>query len=285
MVLGRSLFKAFKRFYAEGGFSVASAVAFAFVLSVFPFFVFTASIANYFGAEDQVQDMLKLVFSLFPREVSSALVPEVAKAIRNSDLDILTFGGVMMLIFSSNGIESLRAAFDTAYEDEEDRTYVWQRIQGLLFVIETAAVMIIVSSLLVLAPNLTEHLTPYLPPSFVEIFTNELGYAVLLIFVVFQFYLFHRYLPAADHSFTELLPGILLSLVIWVPIAALFSLYLNYASYGAIYAGISQLVVALIFFQITSAIVIFGAYFNKSLKDEREKAAEGRHTRDLFKTA
>lgn len=264
---------AFRRFYKEGGFSVASAVSFSFILSLFPFFVFSASVAEALGAAHHFRGIVELFFALFPDEVSRPLIPEIWKAINNNDVGVLTLGGISMVFFASNGIESLRMAFNTAYRDEENRSYIWQRIQGLFFVVESAFAIVIIGCFLIWAPELAQMLVPYMPETVDVIFTERAAYAVMLTMMLFQFYLYHRYLPAAQHSFSELWPGIFLSLVLWLVLAALFSLYLRFANYDALYAGVSHLVIALIFFQITAAILILGANFNRALRRKREESA------------
>ena len=44
----------------------------------------------------------------------------------------------------------------------------------------------------------------------------------------------------------------LLSTCLWLALASLYSYYLNFSDYTRFYAGLSQLMVALIFFQMTA---------------------------------
>ena len=53
-----------------------------------------------------------------------------------------------------------------------------------------------------------------------------------------------------------------------------YSIYLGYSNYTRFYAGLSQLMIALIFFQLTAVIIILGAELNRGLiefKKMREK--------------
>ena len=61
----------------------------------------------------------------------------------------------------------------------------------------------------------------------------------------------------------------LLSAVLWIAEALLFSTYLSFNDYSRFYGGLTQLMSALIFFQVSAMIVILGAEFNRSLAEVR----------------
>jgi membrane protein len=72
-------------------------------------------------------------------------------------------------------------------------------------------------------------------------------------------------------------PGILLSIVLWLALAGLWSRYLAITNYSLFYAGLSQLMIALIFFQFTAITILLGAEFNRGvieMKRMRREAAE-----------
>ncbi|MEI9900537.1 MAG: hypothetical protein WDN31_10915 [Hyphomicrobium sp.] len=53
--------------------------------------------------------------------------------------------------------------------------------------------------------------------------------------------------------------------MLWLTVAGLYSYYLNFSDYARFYAGLSQLMVAMIFFQMTAVIVILGAELNRGI--------------------
>lgn len=72
-------------------------------------------------------------------------------------------------------------------------------------------------------------------------------------------------------------PGVLLSIVLWLALAGLWSRYLAITNYSLFYAGLSQLMIALIFFQFTAITILLGAEFNRGvseMKRMRREAAE-----------
>ena len=78
---------------------------------------------------------------------------------------------------------------------------------------------------------------------------------------------FHLWLAAGKRGIADVWPGIALSVVLWLTIAGFYSYYLNFSDYARFYAGLSQLMVALIFFQFTAIIIILGAELNRGIME------------------
>ena len=76
----------------------------------------------------------------------------------------------------------------------------------------------------------------------------------------------------------------LLSMVLWLIAASLYSYYLNFSDYTRFYAGLSQLMVAMIFFQMTAVIVILGAELNRGIL-EFKKLTNGKNGNDAHLVA
>ena len=54
-------------------------------------------------------------------------------------------------------------------------------------------------------------------------------------------------------------------MVLWLASAGLYSRYLDFNDYTRFYAGLSQLMVAMIYFQVTAIVVILGAELNRGI--------------------
>src|ERR1700752_3899808 len=83
--------------YADSGFAMAGAVAFSFVLSLFPFSIFLGALAGVFGGEERAQEGVKRLFELVPKPVAEALAPEVTEAMGRTRFDLLTYGAFISL--------------------------------------------------------------------------------------------------------------------------------------------------------------------------------------------
>ncbi len=262
----RIFWNAISRLYNNSGISMASAVAFSFVLSVFPFFVFVAAIAGFLGGSEHILEAITQAFIILPPEVRNFLVPEIQNAINTNSTGLLTFGGLSMLFFASAGIEALRSALNRAYRDTEDRGFIRRRIQSVLFVFESAFVMIALGCTILFAPLIAEKISPLFHAVISDSWLIQaVSYVLALIVLICQLFAFHAWLPAGNRTFKQLWPGIFISVTLWVICAAGFSFYVNYGGYEELYVGLSQIIIALIFFHFSSILIIFGAEFNRAL--------------------
>jgi membrane protein len=67
-------------------------------------------------------------------------------------------------------------------------------------------------------------------------------------------------------------PGVLLSVGLWIIAGWIYSWWLTVSDYSIFYGGLTQLLSALIFFQVSALIIILGAEFNRSLAEDRAGA-------------
>ena len=82
----RILVAALYELYADSGFSMAGAVAYAFVLSLFPFCIFLGALAGHFGGQALARAAVAQLFEMAPAPVVDAIAPEVMAVMGQSRL-------------------------------------------------------------------------------------------------------------------------------------------------------------------------------------------------------
>ena len=88
-----------------------------------------------------------------------------------------------------------------------------------------------------------------------------------------QLFAFHLWLPGGKRRLKDVWPGVLLSPRPLAHGREPLLLLLNFSDYTRFYAGLSQLMVALIFFQTTAVIVILGAELNRGIFELKRMGA------------
>ena len=276
MTILRQAWRAFLALFYDGGFAMAGAMAFSLVLAIFPFFMFVSGIAGFIGGAELAAVAAEQIFQMMPREVAAYLVPQIEAVLGQERYSLLTYGGLITLFFASNGIESLRWALNTSYEDDDQRSIFWLRLQSFALVIMTALVMLFLAYTVVIAPLISSafgaNLAALLPHA---LLSKWLRIIVAFLILVTLLFVFHAWLPARRRSLAELWPGIAMTIILWGLTAYGFSYYLDFTNYSTIYAGLSQAVIALIFFYLASAIMIYGAEFNHARALERRAIQAG----------
>ena len=266
-VLRRALWTLFE----DSGFSMAGAIAFSFLLSLFPFCIFLGALAGTIGGQDLAAFAVGQLFDAVPEPVAKALAPEVGRVMGQSQYGLLSIGAAISLFFATSAVESLRAALNVAYRVREPRSYLWCLAQSSLFVFASAAGMLVVAWGVVVGPALAASSNSAAVLWLVEhgLFSPPTRYTIVLCVTLAQLLAYHIWLAAGRRSIADIWPGAVLSVALWILAAALYSRWLTFSDYTKFYAGLTQLLSALIFFQVSGMIMILGAEFNRALADAR----------------
>jgi membrane protein len=265
----RTLLAAIYRLYEHSGFAMASAVAFSFVVSLFPFCIFLGALAGVFGGRPLAAEAVAQLFQILPPAVAQALVPQVEAIMGSSRIDLLTVGGFLALFFATSALETLRAALNGAYRVRETRPYPLCLALSMLLVLLSAASMLVLTWAVVVGPGIAARFEPSLTKTLLDsswlapITRYALGGAV----IAGQLLAFHLWLAAGKRRVADVWPGVALSVALWLTVAGFYSHYLSISDYARFYAGLSQLMVAMIFFQFTSIIIILGAELNRGIME------------------
>ena len=263
----RTLLEAIYRLYEHSGFALAGAMAYSFVVSLFPFCIFLGALAGVFGGRELANEAVAQLFQILPQKVAAGIAPQVESIMGNSRIDLLTASAGLALFFATTAIETLRSALNGAYRVVETRSYFLSLLRSMLFVLVSAVSVLILAWVVIVAPALAARVEPSLTQPLVD--STWLGetvrYSLAAIVIAGLLIAFHLWLAAGKRKVRDVWPGVLFSMVLWLVVASVYSYYLDFSDYSRFYAGLSQLMVALIFFQLTAVIVILGAELNRGI--------------------
>ena len=275
----RTLLEAIYRLYEHSGFAMAGAVAFSFVVSLFPFCIFLGALAGIFGGRELAAQAVEQLFQILPQGVAAGLAPQVEAIMGRTRIDLLTVSAGLSLFFATNAIETLRTALNGAYRVIETRPYLLCLLRSMVFVFVSAVSMLVLTWVVVVGPAMAARFDPALTQSFTLMRSTWAGaifrYASAGAVIAAQLLAFHLWLAAGRRRIQDVWPGVLLSTALWLLAESLYSYYLNLSDYTRFYAGLSQLMVAMIFFQMTAAIVILGAELNRGIFEFKRMNAVG----------
>jgi membrane protein len=273
----KAVIAAVRAVYADSGFAMAGAVAFSFVLSLFPFCIFLGALAGVFGGEERAKEGVRQLFEIVPKPVAEALAPVVMEVMGSTRLDLLTFGAFISLFFATSAIESLRAALNVAYRQKEMRSYAMCLLESTAFVIVSAIGMLVLTWGVVVGPELAARIKPawllwladtgWLP--------LIVRFAIVIAAIGLQLVAYHLWLAAGHRRLADVWPGVLLSIVLWLLAARLFGSWLTFSNYSRFYAGLTSVMSALVFFQLSAIIILLGAELNRGLMEIKERRVIG----------
>jgi membrane protein len=249
------------------------------LFSLFPFLIFLTTLAAEIGQTDTVREFILLALAAAPDEVSDAIRPAIEEVVNTRRTGLMTVSILASLWAVSSGIEALREALNKAYGVEEPRSIWFCRLQSLLFTIIFSVGIIVVMLVVVIGPVVWSFVEPHLDVDwewgwFYEAARWTVAVGVLYLVVV----LLYRWLPSRHLPPREILPGAAVTVVLWMLLASLFSLYLqNLGRFSVTYGSLGGIVLTLMFFYISGLIFIFGAEINSARR--RAEAARLRAER------
>jgi membrane protein len=255
------------RLLRHEGFELSGYIAFTAILALFPFLIFLTALAGFLGDASSADRVIATLFELAPPEVAQVLAPILRDVLTQQHGGLLTISILFALWTASSGVEALRTLLNRCYEVTETRAFWQTRPVSVVIVVGGASLALVLSIALVLGPVIWKFVTEYLPISgawFLPWIAVRYGGAAVLVAVCLVG--LHRMLPNCHQPVRRVWPGAATTALLWLAMAALFSVYVDhFASYSVTYGSLGGAVMTLMFFYISAVIFAFGAELNAGL--------------------
>ena len=260
---------AYYRFLADDGWAIASHIALSALMSLFPFLILVTALGGFlFGSTQLADEVASILLQAWPTEVATPIAGEIRRVLLGARNDLLTVGVALAIYFASSGIESLRIGLNRAYGVPESRSWWLLRLESIGYVLLAAVGLLALSFLIVLAPLIITTAVRYFPKlePLWSMF-NFLRISVAATVLIVALFIVHKWLPAGRRPFVTILPGIAVTLVLWLITGELFGDYLaNFAyTYVSYYAGLASVMIALVFLYMIASIFIMGGELNAAI--------------------
>jgi membrane protein len=264
---------AFYTFLADDGWAIASHIALSALMALFPFLIVLTSLAGFFGSKDLADQAAGLMLQVWPKQVADTLSSEIHDVLTTTRGDALTIGLVLAVYFASNGVESLRVALNRAYAVIEPRSWYWLRLESIGYTLIAAVASLAMAFMIVLGPLMLEAARRHVPLIVAnnENFLNVARYGITILAMVVALFILHAWLPAGRRGFTQIVPGIIFTMVASLLSGIVFGQYLaRFANnYVTMYAGLASVIIALVFLYFIAAIFVYGGELNAAIIKSR----------------
>jgi membrane protein len=276
--LSKLLLESVRRLFADEAVPLAGNIAFRSIFSLFPFLIFLTAIAGFVGTEEQARAAVNFLLDVAPENLVRPLEGEIRSILTVPRADLLSLAALLTIWSAMAGVDSVRVGLNRAYDLREGRS-MWQLyLIDILCVIGAAISFLAFSFLVVLMPLALRVAASYgvdLIGRFSALQELRLFLAALLLFL--GVLAAHLILPARRLPLRRLLPGVLLTVLIWMALALGFSYWLlRFNSFASTYASLSGLFAAMFFIYLAALVLILGGEFNLVLEvlSSGEKAPE-----------
>jgi membrane protein len=251
----------------------AAALAFHALLALFPFVIFLLTLLGALGLSDFFSWLLSQARIALPAD-AYALVAQVIGEIEGQPrAGLLSLSILFALWAASSGVRSMMNALNVAYDVAETRP-VWQRYPlSIVYTIGLAALMIVASGLMLAGPRAVQWLTGQIRLSQAAVaLWNGLRWPIVILLLLLAFAVIYKVAPNIDQPFRFVTPGSVVGVAIWIITSLGFSAYVErFGNYGATYGSLGGMVVLLLYFFVSAAVLLFGAEVNATIHPATEQ--------------
>lgn len=243
------------------------------LLSVFPAIAALVAVYGMFATPaDVVRDMKNF----------SGVMPPGTWNIFNSQLQTLArqrqgtlttgaiIGVVLALWSASSAMSALMSATNIAYAEREKRGFIQFYLLAILFTVGAVVGFLL---MLVLGIVVPAALQSFGTSHWVQIVVAVLRFALLWAMAVLGLAVVYRYAPARERpQWRWVTWGSAIAATLWIIASGLFAYYVrDFGTYGKTYGALGDFVVLLMWFYISSFVVVLGAEVNAEAERQTRK--------------
>ncbi len=259
---------------------MAAALAYYFVLSLFPALIFLSAVVAYLPVPDLFNQALALMARFLPADSMGLVQRVLADIVTPNRETFLSFGILGTIWAASGGFAAAIEALNIAYEVEDDRPFWKTRplALGLAFII--GALMLIALCVMVVGPRFGQWLAVrvHLSELFVRLWpyihwTIAIGFTVLAIEALYFL------APNVKQRFRATLPGAVLAVGCWIGLSYLLGVYFrHFGTFNKTYGTLGGAIALMVWLYWTGFAMLVGALLNAELaKISREGKLQEKH--------
>lgn len=241
----------------------ASALAFQMLFSLFPFLLFLIALIGFLDLQRFFDWLQQQAALLLPAQAMDTVNTVIAQ-FQQQRAGLFSVGIIVALWTASAGVRSTMLAMNKAYDVEEGRP-AWKRIPlSVLYTVGIALMLLSAAALMLVGPEVMSWLAGWvgLEQLIVTLWT-WLRWPVAILLLILAVAVIYYVAPDVEQSFRFITPGSVLAVLVWIAASLGFGFYVrNFANYDATYGSVGAIIVMLLYFFISAAVLLFGAELN-----------------------
>lgn len=262
-------------FMADDMPTYSAALAYRVLMSLFPFLIFLTTLLGFLGVPQLFEWLREQAAYVLPAE-AMRLVNTVLSELQTPQGGLMSVSVALAIWSASAAVMEMMTALNVAY-DVAERRPTWKRmLLAIVYTLALAAMLGLAAGLMLIGPAVLEWGGRYigLDSLFVAIWTWlrwPLAAILLMIVVAIVYYA----APNLKQRFRVASAGSVLAVVIWVAMSLAFAFYAqNFGNYNKTYGSMGAVIVLLLYFFLSAAVLLFGAEVNAVISRERGESLE-----------
>jgi membrane protein len=254
---------------------LAAALAYYSFLAIPSILLVALGVFSAFADPSAVQSLIDKIGTVAPADATALLDDSLTRMSQNNSggWAIAAVGFVLALWTTTGAMTALMRALNRAYEREETRGFVRQRLSALAMVAVMLVAFALVFGLLVLGPALSGWIGDAVGIEAVFRWIWWVAQWPVLIVGLLAAFASVLYIgPNVDHPRWQFVsPGSLFAVVVWLLASGLFAVYTaTFSSYNKAWGSLAAVIVMLTWLWLTGCALLLGAEINAETERSRE---------------
>ena len=265
--------------YEHGAISYSKGAAYSALLSFFPVLTTLTTILVQANAERVSRKIVETLFNVVPtgtQELVQAFF--TARGVRPITLPVVA---VILALWAASGVMmSLMEGFQATLKLANPRGIIRQRLMAVWLVLVGILPVVFASAMMLFGERTELTILRWLGllqwdqtvAGGVAFIAKMLRYALVLITVLSVNSMFYFFGPAAPRKGRQILPGAILSTVLWMLVTWAFTWYVrDIAKYNVLYGSIGAVIALLVWMYLLSLISLIGFEYNVARSNDSRK--------------
>jgi len=255
---------------------VAAGLAFWSMLSMVPLLMALAALLSMLRIPGLLPQLLGVLAMLVPAD-SLAMVEKMVGGLLAPHRGMLSCGFVIYIWSTTTGFTALITALNVAYDVTAPRSWLRDRLQGLILACTSGGLLTISLLALLAGPGFGHFMGTVIPiPASLERMWPLIRVATVFVAFVVALELVYFLAPNRKQRFTSTLPGAVVAIALWFAGSAGLSFYLNhFAHYSRLYGGMGAVTGLMFWIYLTALAILIGAEANAELAKRRDSLFRG----------
>lgn len=252
------------------GFIHAGNLAYLALLTLFPFFIILAAVAQLFGHGPETMVAVRSFLRTVPPSVADLLAKPIADVLAARSGSLLWLGAVVGLWSVVSFIETIRDILRRAYGTAFSRSFLQYRLSSMALIVGSVILALTAFSAQVLITAVEQFIYRLIP--FARDIANWVGLSRLVPLAMLMaalYVVFYSLTPSKyRYSACPKWPGAFFTAFWWMGVTLLLPAILGLlGSYDLTYGSLAGVIIALIFFWFVGLGLVFGAHLNAALAE------------------
>ena len=261
-LLSNPIFTAINRTSNICGFEHAGYMSFMVLFSFFPFIVFFLTLTSNFGNSELGLYLVQLIVEQVPESSSKFIVNALEEVAKSPPKNLLTLAIIGNIWTSSSFLEGLRTILNRIYQVNSPPPYFVRRILSILQFVLLTLLLYGVVMFLVLVPAAVHKVPAIMQPLSGNTFLKSIRHMLVIFSLFFTVSMFYYMIPNIRLKYYEVLPGSVITVLLWIVSGYLLSQYIHHNNLMLVYGSLWNIIITLMFFYIINMLFIYGAVLN-----------------------